>query len=111
MGNRFASRYKAATRKIVTAAKTVERETLTPDFTHMDQCDNAADIYYSNSMAFLKLRQNKRLPKVRQDVLRHILEYLFPKVLCWTYSEPYHHPIQTNQDRHFPVVTKLDYNN
>ena len=44
-------------------------------------------------------------------VFRCILEYQFPRALSWRYSEPYT-PIQgRQQDRNFPAIDKLDYNN
>ena len=50
------------------------------------------------------------MSKLPEGVFRCILEYKFPKVLCWRYSEPYV-PIMSQQDRHFPAIDKLDYEN
>ena len=81
-----------------------------PDHINMSQLDTAVDLYYSNTLAMIKLRKSKRLAKVPNGVFRCILEYQFPKVLCWRYAEPYV-PIKWQQNRHFPAVDKLDYNN
>ena len=60
-------------------------------------------------MTLIKLRNNKRLANVPNGVFRCILEYQFPKSM-FRYSDPYM-PIQKQQDRHFPAIEKLDYNN
>jgi len=40
----------------------------------------AADLYYRNTLALIKLRKNKRLANVPNGVFRCILEYQFPKL-------------------------------
>ena len=49
------------------------------------------------------------MSKLPRGVFRCILEYKFP-VFRWRYSEPYL-PIQGKQERHFPAIEKLNYNN
>ena len=60
----------------------------------------------------MKLRKNNasKLGKVPQGVFRSILEYQAPNELCVRYSEPCE-PIEGQQDRHFPAIKKLDYEN
>jgi hypothetical protein len=48
--------------------------------------------------------------KLPKGVFRCILEFQFPKVFCWRFSDPYE-PIKGKQDIHFPTIDKLDYNN
>ncbi len=63
-------------------------------------------------LAVVKLRQKgtTKLSKLPRGVFRHMLEYKFPNELIWRYSDPYE-PIQGQQDRHFPAIDKLSYNN
>ena len=64
-------------------------------------------------MSVIKLRSKgaTKVSKLPKGVFRCILEYQFAKALSWRYSEPYT-PIQgRQQDRHFPAIDKLDYNN
>ncbi len=63
-------------------------------------------------LAVLKLRQKGKttVSKLPNGVFRYMLEYHFPKVLFWKYSELYA-PINDQQDRHFPKIDKLDYEN
>ena len=49
--------------------------------------------------------------KLPSGVFRCVLEYQFPKFFTWRYSDPYM-PIQGHQqDKHFPAIDNLDYNN
>ncbi len=48
--------------------------------------------------------------QLSKGVFRCILEYQYPNELLWTYSDPYL-PIKRQQDRHFPTLEKLNYNN
>ena len=63
-------------------------------------------------LAVVKLRQKgtTMVSKLPRGVFRHMLEYKFPNELIWRYSDPYK-PIDEQQDRHFPAIEKLDYNN
>ena len=83
------------------------------DVTRIEQLGSAADIWYGNIMALIKLRESGTtmvsiLPK--DSVFRCILEYQSPRFLCWRYSDPYM-PLQGTQDRHFPAIENLDYDN
>ncbi len=49
------------------------------------------------------------LPK--DGVFRCVLDYQSPKFLCWRYSELYVPIKKRKQDRHFPAVEKLSYDN
>ncbi len=84
-----------------------------PDFTRMDQLDRAAEIFLNNIMALIKLRKKgaTKASILPRDIFRCILEYQFPKVLCWRYSDPFGGLIDGKQDRHFPAIDKLDFNN
>ena len=73
--------------------------------------NSAADKWWSNMLAVVKLREKgttmvSRLPS---GVFRHMLEYKFPTE-SWRYSDPYE-PIKEKQNRHFPAVDKLHYDN
>ena len=74
--------------------------------------ESAAEMWVSNIQALIKLRQKgvTKVSKLPKGVFRCILEYQFPNELRWRYSEPFL-PIQCQQDRHFPAIDKLDYNN
>ncbi len=63
-------------------------------------------------LAVVKLRQKgtTMVSKLPRGVFRHMLEYKYPNELIWRYSDPYA-PIDGQQDRHFPAIDKLDYNN
>ncbi len=63
-------------------------------------------------LAVVKLRQKgmTKVSKLPSGVFRHMLEYKFPNELIWRCSQPYL-PIQRQQNRHFPSIEKLDYNN
>jgi hypothetical protein len=63
-------------------------------------------------LAVVKLRQKgtTMVSKLPRGVFRHLLEYKIPNELRWRYSSPYV-PISEAQDRHFPAIDKLDYNN
>ena len=53
------------------------------------------------------------MANVSKDVFRCILEYQFPNELTWRYSETCTHfqGQQSGEERHFPAVNKLDYEN
>ncbi len=73
----------------------------------------AAKIWWSNMLAVIKLRQKGKtvVSKLPRGVFRHILEYEFPNELIFRYSRPCV-PIENRmQDRHFPAIDKLDYDN
>ncbi len=72
--------------------------------------DNAADKWWSNMLAVIKLRQKGKtmVSKLPLGVFRHMLEYKIPK--SWRYSQPFM-VIKGKQDRNFPVIDKLNYNN
>jgi hypothetical protein len=63
-------------------------------------------------LAVVKLRQKgtTMLSRLPGGVFRHMLEYKFPNELSLRYSDPYV-PISTEQDRHFPAIHKLSYDN
>ncbi len=48
--------------------------------------------------------------QLSKGVFRCILEYQYPNELLWRYSDPYA-PIEEEQNRHFPSLEKLSYNN
>ncbi len=50
------------------------------------------------------------MSKLPRGVFRHMLEYKFPNEFHFRYSDPCV-PIEKQQDRHFPAIDKLDYNN
>ncbi len=72
--------------------------------------DNAADKWWSNMLAVIKLRQKGKtmVSKLPLGVFRHMLEYQIPK--SWRYSQPYM-LIKGKQDRHFPAIEKFNNNN
>ena len=82
------------------------------DHIRMVKLDSAAANSHSGIMSLIKLRQKGayKVSKLPRDVFRCILEYQMPKVLCWRYSEPYV-PILYLQNKHFPTIDKLDYEN
>ena len=49
------------------------------------------------------------MSKLPRGVFRCVLEYQFPKLFV-RYSDPYL-PIEYQQDKHFPAINKLDFNN
>jgi hypothetical protein len=63
-------------------------------------------------LAVVKLRQKGKtmVSKLPSGVFRHMLEYKFPEVLFYRYSKPYV-PISRAQDRQFPAIDKLSYDN
>ncbi len=73
--------------------------------------NSAADKWWSNMLAVIKLRQKgtKMVNKLPTGVFRHVLEYKFPNEFSFRYSDPM--PLFGKQDRHFPSIEKLDYNN
>ncbi len=52
--------------------------------------NSACDIWWSNMLAVVKLKQKgtTMVSKLPRGVFRHMLEYKFPKVLFYRYSEP-----------------------
>ena len=72
--------------------------------------DCATDLFYGNTLAVIKLHKNKIMANVPNGVFTCILEYQFPKVLLWRYSDPYAQ-IMHKQDRHFPAIDNLHYEN
>ena len=52
--------------------------------------NSAADKWWSNMLAVVKLRQKgtTKVNKLPSGVFRHMLEYKFPRVLFWRYSDP-----------------------
>ncbi len=63
-------------------------------------------------LALVKLRQKgtTMVSKLPSGVFRHMLEYKIPNELSFRYSKPYA-PISEAQDRHFPAIQKLSYDN
>ncbi len=63
-------------------------------------------------LAVVKLREKgtTMVSKLPSGVFRHILEYKFPKELIWRYSELCAQ-IYDEQDKHFPAIDKLSYDN
>ncbi len=53
--------------------------------------------------------------KLRRDVFRHVLDYQFPKVLCWRYTDccwPLSEfAINEMMNKHFPATENLDFDN
>ena len=90
----------------------VTANTKAPDFICMDQSHIAAEVWSNNMLALIKLRLKgtTKVTKLPSGVFRRILEYQFPNTLSWKYSDPYM-PLQDQQDRHFPAIDKLDYEN
>ncbi len=74
--------------------------------------NSTADLWWSNMLAVIKLRQKgtTKVSKLPSGVFRHMLEYKFPNELNWRYSNPYV-PLEEEQDRHFPSINKLSYDN
>ena len=74
--------------------------------------NNTANLWMNNIQALIKLRQKgaTKISKLPKGVFRCILEYQFPNELSWRYSEPFL-PIKGQQDRHFPAIDNLDYEN
>ncbi len=72
----------------------------------------AADKWWINMLAVVKLRQKgtTKVSKLPGGVFRHMLEYKYPNEFSFRYSDPYM-PLKGQQDRHFPSIEKLDYNN
>ncbi len=63
-------------------------------------------------LAVIKLREKgtTMVSKLPRGVFRHMLEYKFPIEFSYRYSDPTS-PIEEEQDRHFPSITKLSYDN
>ncbi len=63
-------------------------------------------------LAVVKLRQKgtTMVSKLPRGVFRHVLEYKYPNEFIFRYSDPCA-PIRKKQDRHFPAIDKLDYDN
>ena len=63
-------------------------------------------------LAVIKLRQKGTtlVSKLPSGVFRHMLEYKFPNEFIWIYSDPYK-TIDEQQDRHFPGIDKLSFDN
>ncbi len=81
-------------------------------FQDRSRIDSFADKWWSNMLAVVKLRQKGTtiVSKLPRGVFRHMLEYKFPNELIFRYSDPYA-PIDEQQDRHFPAIEKLSYDN
>ncbi len=64
-------------------------------------------------LAVVKLRQKvtTMVSQLPSGVFRHMLEYKFPNELRFRYSEPCGGQIMSKQDRHFPAIEKLSYDN
>ena len=64
-------------------------------------------------LAVIKLREKgtTKVSKLPSGVFRHMLEYKFPNELSWRYSDPYIPLEGQKQDRHFPAIEKLSYDN
>ncbi len=75
--------------------------------------NSAADKLWSNMLAVVKLRQKRpsKLSTLPSGVFRHMLEYEFPNELSFRYSDPYMPIEDRKQDRHFPAIETLSYNN
>ncbi len=75
--------------------------------------NSAAKIWWSNMLAVIKLRQKgtTKLSKLPRGVFRQMLEYKFPNELSFRYSEPCAPIENRKQDRHFPAIDKLSYDN
>ncbi len=60
----------------------------------------------------IKLRQKgaTKVSMLPSGVFRYMLEYKFPNELLWRYSQP-NMQIEKGQDKHFPAIEKLSYNN
>ncbi len=63
-------------------------------------------------LAVVKLRQKgtTMVSKLPRGVFRHMLEYKYPNEFSFRYSTPYV-PISGAQDRQFPAIDKLSYDN
>ena len=75
--------------------------------------DIASEIWWSNMIAAIKLWQKgaTKVSMLPNGVFRYMLEYKFPNELLLRYSEPFK-PIEgRQQDRYFPAIDKLNYNN
>ena len=74
--------------------------------------NSTADKWWNNMLAVVKLRQKgtTKVSKLPNGVFRCILEYQFPNEFTWKYADPYM-PIKGQQDRHFPAIEKLSYDN
>ncbi len=73
--------------------------------------NSATDKWWINMLAVVKLRQKGTtlVSKLPSGVFRHMLEYKFP-IFSFRYSDPYE-PIEWEQDRHFPAIETLSYDN
>ncbi len=74
--------------------------------------NSPADKWWINMLAVVKLRQKgtTMVSKLSRGVFRHMLEYKFPYEFRFRYSEPCAQ-IRAQQDRHFPGIDKLSYDN
>ncbi len=88
------------------------RKFFAPVLLQTDPVGRVTAISFSNMMSLLKLRQKEvtKVTKLSKDVFRCILEYDISKELCCRYSELYV-SINKKQDRHFPSIEKLSYDN
>ena len=84
-----------------------------PVLLRADPLGSVTAISFSNMMSLLRLRQKgaTKVTKLPSGVFRCILEYHIPKELCCRYSEPCGGLIKGEQDRHFPAIDKLSYDN
>ncbi len=66
----------------------------------------------SNIDALIKLRKKgtTMVSELPRGVFRYVLDYQFPNELCYRYSDPTG-PIKNRQERHFPAIEKLSYDN
>ncbi len=77
---------------------------------HRSRTNRTAGKWWINMLAVVKLREKGTMvSKLPSGVFRHILFYFFP-IFRFRYSDPCA-PIEWEQDRHFPAIEKLDYNN
>ena len=74
--------------------------------------NSTADKWWSNMLAVVKLREKgtTMVSKLPRGVFRHMLEYKVPNEFSYRYSDPTR-PIEEEQDRHFPAIGKLKYDN
>ncbi len=74
--------------------------------------NSTANKWWSNMLAVVKLREKgtTKVSKLPRGVFRHMLEYKIPNEFSYRYSNPTK-PIERHQDKHFPSIEKLNYNN
>ena len=80
---------------------------------HEDRPKSPAEIWWSNVLAVVKLRQKRTtmVSKLPRSPFRHMLEYQIPR-LSYRYSDHCGEvPKNRHQVIHFPAIERLSYDN